>query len=368
MIRGPHVSPTVRAGIVANPTAGLGPDTVRRTVRRLLGALAACGFGDVLVLDGSFSAEAAATPPGVDVTVVRTGGIHPTAATVAEVLLEADVNVLIGVGGDGTLADVATAILRSERPVPLLGVGVGSSNVGPLISIHGSDLSVAALASLDIAGVHGIEAFRSTTRLGVAFNDVVFSNLYFGTRDGTRVDLDADARLQGEDCLVKPHSVCNEDTYVAKNGNTLLDGRRHRLAQIIASPLNDPAPYAGKAVSGLMSWGPYLGRPAVLAGISEVAIRTRIDDSLLNDAEPLGLYHVCFGPDDTICIGGLDPTAVVVLDGNPVLKPGPGESIVLRLRLDVLRVLRTPGSRSIPGHRFPACVSMDPRKEDVRSY
>ncbi len=346
----PWVLPHARVGVVANPKAGAGEDVVRETVCRAVDAVArARSSWRIVLLRGGFSARAAASTDAAQVELVKGSTLEsvPSAGSAARSLLAAGVDALIGIGGDGTLADIASVIIDSGRPIPLLGIGVGSSNVGPLIRVHGTALTAERLAELDVASVHGIEAFCDGVRLGIAFNDVAFSNLYFGTRSGRRVDLDAAAHLRGEDRSTKPRSVCRETTFVEKNGRTVIDGKLHRLAQIVASPLNldECSVYAGKAVSGLMSWGPYLGRPAVLAGISDVAIRTQVDDQILADVEPLHLYHVCFGPDDTISVGGLDPSAVLVLDGNGVRQLAFGESVALKLRCNALRVLHTPGSR-----------------------
>jgi len=354
MISRPLFSHTpVRAGVIANPQAGLGPDVVRATIKSIVNAVTqALSTWRIVVLRDGFSAHATAASD-TPIESVASPATATDSGHSAEILLAAGVDVLIGVGGDGTLADIAAAIVRDGRCVPLLGVGVGSSNVGPLVSVCGQGMSAVDFGSLESGGVHGVEVFRSKSSLGIAFNDVVFGNLYFGTREGKRVDLDAAAHLRGDDRPTKPWSVCLETTYVKKNGRAVLDGKRHRLAQIVASPLNESRVYAGKVASGLMSWGPYLGRPAVIAGISEVAIRTVVDDELLARVEPLSLYHVCFGPDDTIEVGGLDRAAVVVLDGNPVWHVELGESIALKLRPDVLHVLRTTGSRSWEASKLP---------------
>ncbi|MBN1858306.1 hypothetical protein JW848_03770, partial [Candidatus Bipolaricaulota bacterium] len=339
-----------RVGIVANPKAGLGPDAVRDAVCRAVDALRHTPLGwRVVLLRDDFPAHAIAATCGTEIDLVASPipEQHCNAASVAQSLLAADVDILVGIGGDGTLADIAAAILHGGRSVPLFGIGVGSSNVGPLISVHARTVTAETFGALDAVGVHGIEARCAGVDLGIAFNDVTFSNVYFGTRDGRRIDLGAAAHLRGSDRPTTPKSVCRETTYVEKNGRAMLDGKRHRLSQIVASPLNlmERSACAGKAVSGLMSWGPYLGRPAVLAGISDVAIRTQVDDDALADVEPLHLYQICFGSDDEITVGGLDRSAVIVLDGNPLRQMGLGESVVLKLRRDVLHVLRTPSSQ-----------------------
>jgi hypothetical protein len=110
--------------------------------------------------------------------------------------------------------------------------------------------------------------------------------------------------------------------------------------QIIASPINDPLPYSGKAISGLICWGPYLGKEGVLTAASAVLIRTQIDQTDLVAVEPLHLRQVSFGDGDTVEVVGLESGAVVILDGNPTCALSPDDRVTLRLGRSLLQAYR----------------------------
>ena len=326
-----------RVGLVVNPHAGRGEKAVTEVVRGLLEQLST---ERLLLVEGTLESHVA-IELGVSGTIVPSPEkSEADARGAAELLLQTGVNSIIGVGGDGTLCDVAAAILAAGGTVRLFGIGVGSANVGPLVSLSGRDVGRVSLAEVCELPIHGVDAYLSDDLVGTAFNDVVFANTFFGTRAGRRIDLDAAAKLAGEDRTAEPRSVCGPETWIAKNGRPMLTGREDAFAQIIASPLNESAVYAGKAIGGLMCWGPYLGNHGVLAATSTVMVRTKIESKDLSEAEPLRLSHVSFGADDRIEIGGLRDDALLVIDGNPLRRLDPSDVVVLKLRLDAIRVLR----------------------------
>jgi len=224
--------------------------------------------------------------------------------------------------------------------VQLLGIGAGSANVGPLVSLLEQDIDHLSLDRLHETQVHGVDAYLAETLVGTAFNDVVLGNTFFGTRNGNRIDLDAVAKLSGEDRPAEPRSVCGPRTWIDKNNQRMLANENDAFAQIIASPLNEGGVYAGKAISGLMCWGPYLRNYGVLAAASAVMVRTQLGLEDLSNVEPLRLAHVSFGESDRITIGELLADAVLIIDGNPTCLLSPSDVVALRLRLDAIRVLR----------------------------
>lgn len=56
-----------------------------------------------------------------------------------------DVDLLIILGGDSTLSRVAT-VIHTLDPPPIVGVGIGSFNVGALTSLKEDELNVLNLA------------------------------------------------------------------------------------------------------------------------------------------------------------------------------------------------------------------------------
>lgn len=321
-----------KVGLVANPKAGRGADRLDAALGSLVGCLGTCPLA---VADGSREADAA-TKAGRACTVVRGGG---RAGEVTERLLDAGVDVVIGVGGDGTLRDIAEILVERESGAPLVGVGVGSSNVGPLVSAEAADAGRLFDAEIVELRIHALAVSAGGEPIGLAFHDVVFANTYFGTRDGTRTDLDAAAALRGEDRPAEPRSVCGPGAWVAKNGRRLLSAAEIEGGQVLASPLNDVDSCRGRAVSGFLCWGPYLGSHGLLAVASAVLIRTHLTREDQQGAEPLRLWHIGFSPEDVVEIGGLEEGAVVV-DGTPKRRLESAVPVTLRLREDAVTVLR----------------------------
>lgn len=328
-----------RVGLVANPVAGAGRTAIEQAIRHLLTTVY-----PVVVVAGEGTLETVtAKQMGVSVeTVEAPSGLGPKYLTeLARRVLSRDVDIMVGVGGDGTLNAIANALatLAKQAP-PLLGVGAGSCNVGPLVSILARDINKLRWDSLIVAHVHGLQFAVNGQAIGIAFNDVVFSNLFLGTEGGALRNFDARAILTGTRCYVQPRSVCGRTTCVFKNGRLMLSGKDAKIAQIVACPVNEPQRFVGTAATGFLSWGPYVGCPGVLAAASTVLIQAGITIKELLAAEPLHLWHIAFGFHDHIGVSGLVDGAVLVADGNPVAELSTNDYITLTLIANALQVLK----------------------------
>jgi len=312
-----------RIGVIANPCAGAGPDVLQGILVRLLPALRE---RDVVLVADTFEA-AAADACGLDCRKVR--GPVGDARGLTRELLEAGVDTVIGVGGDGTLGDIGSVLSSAGSVVRLLGVGVGSSNVGPLVGTTGVELDGFLASSWADVPVHGLEVRFDGAKVGLAFHDATVANTFFGTRGGRRVDLDAAAGLRGEDRVADPISACGQATWIAKNGRRLLAGAELEGGQIVASPLNDTDACRGKAVSGFLCWGPYVGCLGVVAASSALMIRARLSRSDLEAAEPLRIFHLGLAPDDVVEMGGFRPGSALVVDGTPRCAASPAAMVSL---------------------------------------
>ena len=327
-----------RVGLIVHPAAGRGEEAIREILPVLLATIKA---ETIFIVTGTLEAEIA-EEMGIRFTPVELpfscdfSGI----TSASDAMISRGVDTIVGVGGDGTLCAIANSIIAHGGKARLIGIGAGSSNVGPLVTIRGEDLKKLDLEHLSEQAIHGVVVTVNKAFKGIAFNDVTFSNIFFGTKDGKRVDLDAYAIFDGVRREVEPHSVCGETTKVYKNGRLMIDASVTPIEQIIASPINDPRPYSGKAVSGLLCWGPYLGKDGVLAAANTILIRTHIDTSTLTALEPLCLRQVGFGDGDTVTVTGLKRSAVVIADGNPLCPLAPEDQVTLRLKRSVLRVYK----------------------------
>jgi len=332
------VIPIGRSGLVAHLGAGAGEAKIRMLLSLFLLKLRGT---PLLVVQGT-PVAAIADSLGISVENIESqiGSGFTSVTSAVEAMLDARVESVIGIGGDGTLAAIANTIIDHGSSARLLGIGAGSSNVGPLVTVRGENLERLDLSCLVERPIHGIEVQVNNELVGIAFNDVTLSNLFFGTKDGTRVDLDARAMLNGVRQETQPCSVCGKETRIYKNGTLMIDMQDTPIGQIIASPINDPLPYSGKAISGLICWGPYLGKEGVLTAASAILIRTHIDIDTLKMVEPLSLYQVSFDDGDTIEIVGLESGAVVILDGNPTRALSPDDRVTLRLRRSLLLAYR----------------------------
>ncbi len=314
-----------RIGVLANPCAGAGPDVLRDVLAQLFRGM---GNVDLVLNDETFEASAASA---CDLDCTKVHGPAGDARRLTEALLAADVDMIVGVGGDGTLGEIAGALVANRSTARLLGIGIGSSNVGPLIGTSFVGLEQFLGSPWTEVAVHALDVRVDEEKVGIAFHDATPANTYFGTRDGRRVDLDAGAALHNVDRTCAPASVCTVETWMAKDGRRVLSRDEMAGGQIIASPLNDVSECRGKAVAGFLCWGPYVGCRGVVAVASSVMIRTRLSQEDLRAAEPLRMFHLGLAPGDVVEMGGLPCRAVVVVDGTPRVALTPDRTLSVRV-------------------------------------
>ncbi len=323
-----------RIGVIANPSAGAGPTALRAVLAQLLPELRG---SDVVVCAGTSEAEAA---DACGIRCRRVKGPAGSATGLTRALLDAGIDTVIGIGGDGTLGEIGSTLSATGSEVRLLGVGVGSSNVGPLVATAAADLGVFLASAWVAVRVHALDVRADGRGAGLAFHDVTVANTFFATRDGRRVDVDAGAALRGEDRVADPVSACGPETWVAKNGRRRLRGADLEGGQVIASPLNDTGACRGKAVSGFLCWGPYVGCLGVVAATSSLMIRTRLERGDLEKAEPLRIFHLGLAPEDVVEMGGFLAGAALVVDGTPRCVVTPAVAVSLRTVGDAVVSIR----------------------------
>ncbi len=114
------------------------------------------------------------------------------------------VEALVVVGGDGALADVAFSLYRAGVAAPILGIGAGSANVGPLVTCQAAEVGRLAGAQFTERTVDGLIAGANGAELGLGFNDVVISTTVLATVDGAVVDVDAREKMRGRNIPAAP--------------------------------------------------------------------------------------------------------------------------------------------------------------------
>ncbi len=304
-----------RIGLIVNPGAGGGEGlSVARE------AMCALVPREVLVGAGEMGADAlrdtSLTVRGFDWS--SCAGKART-KFLAERFAAASVDALVVIGGDGTLADVALVLHQTQHhTLPLLGIGVGSANVGPLITCRGKEVKQLAGAHLKPHAVDGLIAGVNGNPLGLGFNDVVIGFTVLATVNGAVIDVDAAQKMQGRNIPREPEPIAANDARVVKispRGETLVAHGTQVATVIVGFP---DERFYGKAIAGGLLLSELVGDPAGCLVCDHLLVRTRMDAEWYRRSEPVVSYYVGLNETERIETWGLREGAVLCADGNPL--------------------------------------------------
>ncbi|HHY39400.1 MAG TPA: hypothetical protein GX507_10845 [Clostridia bacterium] len=276
----------------------------------------------------------------------------------AAFMARSGVEALVVIGGDGTMADAALGIVLSgcaPEKCPILGIGVGTSNVGGLISLRLKSLTrrgridaiprtradisenvpVKSLRDADAfirVPCKGLVASADGEIIGVAFNDVVMGDTVLATIDDRKVDVKASSFIRGELEPATPSCIYGSNCEVTlirnENGGSSITGGSRRSTIVVASGTQVgqavvsilDGRFVGKAVSGGACLGDLLAMPAAVAVSDRPVVRVNLDMDELYECSPITTRTASFGEKDTVRIKGIRHGACVCCDGNPVLE------------------------------------------------
>ena len=296
----------MRIGVVVNPAAGQGhslPSVISRLedawgghTLMAIADPAAAYFQKALLLP---------EPPGGYVEKIQRG---------VNAMLEAGAELLVTLGGDGTAAYAAEAVIAAGQRTPLLGIGLGTANVGPIVTLSAED-TLPSIDALVLRPVGSIAVFSGGRRVASGFNDVVLGNTYLATVNGETVTADGAALLAKG--TVRPATplanVVTTRTKILKNGHSLERSFRE-VGQIIASTLERDSLY-GRAIHGIFCYAP--GAPTLGA----LTLSARPIVSYAPDGRGFDAFapeeRLLFSEKEEIIITDLVPTILAVCDGNP---------------------------------------------------
>lgn len=239
-------------------------------------------------------------------------------------------------GGDGFAAYVADRLLRTGHARPrILGVAMGTANVGPIIAFSAGNLENTSPETLAFTGCGAIEAFDGNISVAYGFNDIVLGNTILGTLDGKAQAISARAMaLEGQKVPETPLEEIARNLTVAKNGLRSPSALPH-AAQIVASAMERENLY-GRAVSGMLCFAGWQQTRAALLVSERPLVVTDYDPR--GFAVPALFEQVMFGAGDEITIEGLLPEALIIADGNPYPRAfGP---VSLRYRPGVIQTAK----------------------------
>ena len=331
-----------RICLIVNPKSGLGSAHNLRTAGQIVRAL---------------RAKTVLTGPGLlgedvlpDARVVPIPGITGKAASqsVATAALEAGIDALVVIGGDGTLSDIAFSVYRSGVRCPILGVGAGSINAGDLITCKAPQVDSLADCDFRVESITALEAAHNGQALALALNDVVIGTTIVGTVGGDLEDLDANAFMEEKQIPGQPRAVGSDSARVIKQywrGEKIVSAGQS-VGTVVAGFTHYDY-FFGKVLIGGIGLSSLTGSPAGCLVCERALVRTKLSAEEYRHMEPVHSSYVSLAEDEVIDVTGLDYPAVLCADGNPLAALRPTDHSQIRVRpgaVDVLRIV-DPGER-----------------------
>ena len=198
--------------------------------------------------------------------------------------------------------------------MPLLGIGLGTANVGPIVTLSGDD-PIPPVEALAFVPGDGVAVYSCDRRIAAGYNDVVLGNTYLATVDGETVTADGQTLLtEGRVVRGRPlENVFGPHTRVTKNGRHL-PVSLPAVGQAIAAPLVQDRLY-GRAVHGIYCYAPDSPTQGALTLSARPLVSYEPDERGYDAFAPE--ERLLFSAADEIAITGLDPSILAVCDGNP---------------------------------------------------
>jgi len=332
------MQPPTRIGIIINPKSGKGfPDNAeiaRLAASRFQGAAIFTGPGETVAaaFTGSYRFEICPceSAPGPQQT-----------KTLARSLAYRQVDLRLVVGGDGTLADVAFALVEMAGAPPVLGIGAGSTNVGPLITCQGKEVAGLVVENLETALLPAALVKYQGTLLGIGFNDCVLGFTVLGTLDGQVRDVDAEAKMRGINILGQPGPVGTPLTLVERISlaGTVEVARGDWVSSVVIG-FSDPA-FFGKAVTGGICLASYLRIPAGCLATDIPMVRMETTRQEVLALGPMRSQYISFDETMYIRVSGMRTGTAVCADGNPLKILSPQDQVEFWVHPAAVRAVKS---------------------------
>jgi len=328
-----------RLGLIVNPRAGRGDETNARVARQLIETL---NPGTTLVGAGEMGADALMGLRVEPLDYAPAQGRARTPALVGKMLAHA-IEMIAVVGGDGTMADVTFALYRAASRVPILGVGVGSANVGGLVTVLGDDVTQLANARLEPYALDALLAGANGETLGIAFNDVVISTTVLATINGQLTEVQVAPKIAGENIPGKSEAIFTDATRVWReslNGTTEI-ARGDQVGTFLCG--FPDSRFFGKAIAGQACLAAYLDLPAGCLVGSQPLVRMIADAAELMRDEPFISRYASFDENSVIHATGLRDGVALCADGNPLKILSRDDRVMIGVKRRCITALRISG-------------------------
>jgi predicted polyphosphate/ATP-dependent NAD kinase len=253
--------------------------------------------------------------------------------------MASSVDAILVVGGDGTMSDVAYGLFMAGAAVPIIGIGAGSTNAGPLISIRPQEIERLDPHALTIKAIGGILATLNKVQVGLGFNDVVLGDTVLTTFEGRVKQVSAVEFMKGKKKAAAPLKIGKKDSeiYIERQGK-VVEIHKGIFGQMFAAPLEER--YLGKGLAGGTSLAAALGLPAGIAIISEPIINYSITPEEFLATEPIITKTASFRKEDEVIARGLMEGTCLIVDGNPLVILKLDDVVKLRYIPAAARVLK----------------------------
>lgn len=303
-------------GIIVNPAAGAGGVFIEGVASRAISK-----FRDCRVIRPH---------PGE--------GRETTMAAVRAIAFSVDA--ILVVGGDGTMSDVAYSLFKAGASTPILGIGAGSTNAGPLITVRGEELDKLDPFALAVHEVGGILASLDGKQVGIGFNDVVLGDTVLTTLEGRVVQVSAAEFMKGRKTLSPPSKVgtTRSEVRIEHRGESPKPVHRGVFGQFFAAPLEER--YLGKGLARGTSLASALGLPAGIAITSEPLVNFSIGVEELLFIEPIVTKTASLRETDTAVVTFLREGTCLNIDGNPLALLGHDDEVRMRYVPAASRVVK----------------------------
>ncbi|MDR1800694.1 MAG: hypothetical protein LBQ95_02460 [Lachnospiraceae bacterium] len=321
-----------------NPLAG-GADKISEIGEKICLFIKTCEWVSSVSAIG-FGAEYVKTD-----TIVKPEGSTYLEKLISAITLVSDFHpdVYLLAGGDGFAAYAADCLLKMGIEEPkLLGVAMGTANIGPIIAFSADDLMDLPPDNLLFSDCGAIEAFdglntlRKEDSIAFGFNDIVIGNTLLGTIDNKTRLLSARAMAKdGSKIPIKPMANIGENLCIEKNGLRKIVSLP-KTAQIIVSAL-EREHLIGRAVSGLLCFHSDIRARAALICCSRTLVTNVFDSAGFPDL--VDFSQLVFGEDDIVSIDGLKEEALLIADGNPYEINR--NVVTLKYRPDVVKIAQS---------------------------
>jgi NAD kinase len=328
-----------QAGVIVNPVAGIGLQGSLRAARQAAERL---GIIKVLTGPGQLGAEAFTEWSGqLQIHDLQGRADREQTQALAGQIASAAIDVMLVVGGDGTLADVSRAFLQRKFRAPILGIGAGSTNVGKLVTCRVERVEQLKLEELEAWDVDGLLVTLNDQPIALAFNDVVVGHTIVGMLNGKRRDLDAVERISGNLIPAKPRSAGCSSTRVIRrsiNHSDLLIAGGSSAATIVVGFADSS--FFGKAVTGGICLATVAGLPAGCIVSDTPLVQIEIDVATLQAIEPVTSRYASVADGDSVVIEGVAGAALCA-DGNPFRRLESNDHVVVSLHCDAVVGVRS---------------------------